>query len=50
MISITRFPFTFGALIDADSLFQFRFTKTDVLQVVNAVGWPDGMTQTARNR
>jgi hypothetical protein len=50
MISITRFPFTFGALSDADSLFQFRFKKTDVLRMVNAVGWPNGMTHTTRNR
>jgi hypothetical protein len=50
MISIKRFPFTFGALSDADSLFQFRFKKTDVLRLVNAVGWPDGMTHTTRNR
>jgi hypothetical protein len=50
MISITRFPFTFGALSDADSLFHFRFKKTDVLRMVNAVGWPDGMTHTSRNR
>jgi hypothetical protein len=50
MISITRFPFTFGSLSDADSLFQFRFKRTDVLRMVNAVGWPDGMTHTTRNR
>jgi hypothetical protein len=50
LILIKRFPFTFGALSDADSLFQFRFKKMDVLRMVNAVGWPDGMTQTTRNR
>jgi hypothetical protein len=50
IISITRFPFTFGALSDADSLFQFRFKNTDVFRMVKAVGWPDGMTHTTRNR
>ena len=40
-ISVTDFSFNFNGFSDSDCLYYFRFTKSDVLRVVNAINWPN---------
>ena len=49
-ISFTDFSFNVNGFSDSDCLYYFRFTKLDVLRVVNAIKWPDNKPHTTKNR
>ena len=49
-ISMSQFMFNFNRFSESEALLHFRFKKSDVMKMINALAWPLSKTRTHRNR